>query len=184
MQETLLVHATEPIQNRRQYRLGLIFRERASLQHILERPPSGIIHHEIGGVVGLKYLVHPHDVGMSELRERPRFVQETIQAPIEVVLVGGALGCDARILLPHCKVAGQVLLDSHYRVERRVARHVGDAEPACAQYADKLVLVQARSGGQRMDMFYHRTVTVTDDQLPPASDCRGLKTTCYVSTGA
>ena len=70
------------------------------------------------------------DIGMVKPCQCARFIEETIQPPVEVRLVLARLGLHGQGLLAHREVRRHVLLDRHRLVQGDVTGKVCDPEPA------------------------------------------------------
>ncbi len=141
VQETRRVDLADAVEEQGEQRLDrLLRREGVLLQPGLERLAVLVVHHHVAGAVGLEVAVDPDDVGMAEAGQRARLLEEAVQARLVVL---GALRVgqrDGAVVHARHVARGEVLLDRHVLLEVRVAREVGDAEPADAQDGHELVL--------------------------------------------
>ena len=110
--------------------------------------PCYVLHHDVGGAVGLEEMLYLHDVRVFEAGHHPGFVQEPVQAPVEVRLVPGGFGQDGHVLLAQGQVRRQALLDGHRDVQGDVPAEIGDAEPAVAQDPVELEVLHTGALGQ------------------------------------
>jgi hypothetical protein len=50
-----------------------------AFQVLGEREPPVIVHHQVGGAVGLEEVAHPHDVGVVDPGQGARLAHELLQ---------------------------------------------------------------------------------------------------------
>ena len=129
---------------------------RMGVEPRLERLAALVVHHHVAGLVCLEVAHDAHDVGMAEAGEGARFLEEAVEPGLVVVGAAGARerdvpGADAR---DHA--AGEELLDGDVLLEQRVAREIGDAEPAHAEDGVEAVLHQHRADGERVRIILRR----------------------------
>ena len=83
----------------------------------------------------LKVAQHPHDIRMLEVGQRPRFLDEVLEA--KMVIPHGLwsrLGGDGGDVLAHGQIGGEILLDGDAGIEVTVAGQVGNAKAAVSQH--------------------------------------------------
>src|SRR6185295_13931659 len=93
---------------------------------------------------------HPHDIRVTEARERARFLTKALESPAVILrllmrdwdhrTVGCARGERSR----------EVFLDRDILVQVRVARQIGNPERARAEQSGHAILHEYRAGGERV----------------------------------
>ena len=156
MQKSRHVHRVQAVEQRQQdaqqeFLIGL----GNALQHLAQRHARLVIHHHVGGAVGLEITADGDDVRVAELGEQARFLQKAVQAPLVVVLGTGADGDDTAIQRAHRELYRQVLLDCYLEFEVGVVGEVGHAETARPEYRFQPVLEQHRAGRQRVSVIQY-----------------------------
>ena len=101
-------------------------------QQFIERLAVLVVHHDVGGIVGLEAVAYAHYVRMLEAGQRPSLVQKPAQAPLEALAVAGRLRMYFGTVA-HGDLVRQVLLHGDLNGEPRVFAKVGDAETADAK---------------------------------------------------
>ena len=137
-------------------------------QEGLQRDALHELHDDVGGVVLLKVVQHPHDAGnVVQHRQRLRFVHALVD-PRAVAFPDafGRIAADDRGLrgiAPH-RPLGEIFLDRHPAVQVGIEPCVGDAEAALSQrFADHVPVPQQ---GTRRQMVGLRHVSAV---VEPAS---------------
>jgi hypothetical protein len=112
VQEPFLVHGLQTLEQRPEHRGEpcLVGREPAPKERV-ERLALLVVHHHVAGTVRLEGAVHAHDVGMAELLEPARLLEEALEPPLVVVPVPGGERRDAAVERTQRKLHGQVFLD-------------------------------------------------------------------------
>ena len=137
------MHLAQPVRHRQHHPLQLRFRERAvAFKQRVQRLAILVVHHDVGGVVGLEAVPHPHHVGMFEPRQRPRLVQKPAQTPLEALAVADRLRVYFRAV-PHRDLVRQILLHRHLHAQRRVLAQIGDAETASSKHPHHQIAAEA-----------------------------------------
>ena len=155
VQEAGRVHLAQPVRHRQHHPLQLRFRERAvALEQRVQRLAILVVHHDVGGVVGLEAVPHPHHVGMLEPRQRPRLVQKPAQAPLEALAVAGRLRVYLRAVA-HRDLVRQVLLHRHLHAQPAVLAQIGDAKSASPKHPHHPVAAKAVAGRQRLLVVFN-----------------------------
>ena len=111
-----------------------------------------VVHHDVGGLVHLEVVQHPHQVGMAEARQGPRFVEETLETPSKAFFLAPGLGMDG-LSRPYRKLVREELLDRHLPPQTRVPGQVGDPETADPEDLNKTMALQLVSGWKRLFVF-------------------------------
>ena len=136
MQKIRLVNELERVEQRRDDAVELFLARRPAerLQPVLEALALLPVEHHVAGVVGAEVAIDAHDVGVVELGERLRFLNEPVEAP---AVVSGAIlraRCGLDAAGAGGDVAREVLLDGDEAGKRDLVGEVGDAEAAGAQH--------------------------------------------------
>ena len=111
-----------------------------------------ILHHDIGGVVGLEIVADHDDLRLLfHARHGAGLVQEALE-PLVIILRLGSHPADHRqggLGEPGDPVDGEIFLDGHFHFQTEIAADVGDAEAALAQGApDQIASSQDRAQRQ------------------------------------
>ena len=89
--------------------------------------------------------MHAHDVGMVEARQRLRFLDEAVEAPLDSRRRIPASEARRRCPAARGEIGGEVFLDGDEAGERFLVGQIGDAEAARAQHPlDAVVADQLR----------------------------------------
>jgi len=113
-----------------------------------ERAPFFILHHHVDGLVGAKKVEHPDHVGVVDARERPPFLEETLQPEEEGSL---AIGQDLRLDIPFLaprQGMRQILLDRH-RFSFAIAGAIDERKPPFGEQVENAVALHEPPLGQR-----------------------------------
>ena len=144
----------QPVHHWQEHPLQLRLGQRAvASQQGVERFAVLVVHHDVGGVVGLEAVAHPHHVRMLEAGQRPGLVQKPAQAPLEPLAVACRLRVDLRAVA-HGDLIRQVLLHGDLDAQPRVLAQVGHAEPANAQDAHHMVGAKLEASRQRLFVIF------------------------------
>ena len=109
-----------------------------------------VVHHQIGGVVQLKEVQHPHQMGMAQLSHRPRFLQKGAPPVMEQVAMLRRVE-HHRLAVGRApdQIARVVFLDRHLHLQGQVEAAIGDPEPALAQFFPDHIALQLRPDWQQ-----------------------------------
>ena len=116
----------------------------------------------VAGVVGAEVAIDAHDVGMVELAQRLRFLQEAVEAPAIVARRNRCeRGAGIDLAVAGSVVGREIFLDRDEARERRLLGEIGDAETARTEHAlDPVVTGEHRARGQSEEV---RHVSRLDD---------------------
>ena len=154
-----LVHGGHALHEGREQLDGLGHGEGApALEPFAQGDALGKVHDDVGGVVLVEGLPHPHHPGHgADLGHFPRFFEKALAAglPLAALLVGGVpmhfvgLG-----LISGELIQGKILLDGDLELQRQIEAHIGDAEAALSQHApDQIFAVEDGAGAQGIGDF-------------------------------
>ena len=161
VQIAVLVHVRQPVQQRVQPPPPFVGGQPpARVQDRLERLALDVLHNDVRGVVRVRTTANAHDVGMVQLGEETRLIDEPVEAPGESLLLLRRRRDYAPTRHSRRHFGGKVLLESDRSVQLVVERQVRDAEAAGAEHADDLVLVDPVSLRQRVRMGVRHDVRV------------------------
>ena len=168
MQKPRLVDFREPAEQGVEHGANLRLLHRPFAFEDLVKAFAGfVVHHHVGGVIGLEETQDLDDVGMAKCNEGLGFDAEPRKAPFEVALVIGTHRKDSdRITPPHGDAGGQIFLDRDQPVEAGLARFVGNTETPGAEDGLDPVAFDLITPRQRVELVLGHA---TPDHIRPVT---------------
>ena len=163
MHHATLVHVGEAVeQHLHQATRHIHVQRRTHLAEVgIEGHALVVIHHHVGGVVGVEEGSDAHHIGVVEFGDDARLPQELIFAGVEAfAVVGGVHGDVEGIRHPRSHFWRQKLLDGHPLLQINIPAQVGNAKAAGAaqHFADAVLPGQHRTVRQKHGRARRRLV--------------------------
>ena len=154
MQEASGVDLLQPVEQRPQDPFDRLRAHRSVLaQMTFERVAAQHLHDDVGRAVDLEKVEDLHDAGrLVQRRQGTAFGDEALAPPGEVVGDLGRARLYRRAGVAVGQQGRQIFFDGHFAAKLHVARPVGDAEAALAQYRDDFISPDLRLGRECRDV--------------------------------
>ena len=102
---------------------------------ILKGNALDIVHDEIGGLIFVKIIRHPGDIGLPhKFGQNPGLLPEALLPVGKVLPAGRRAGHNPRPIRPDSHLAGHVLFHCHLSRKPLIPGQVSDAKSALAQH--------------------------------------------------